>query len=49
MSAYLSALAAAKDCDEVVLADPDNHWTADARKVLGNKLTQTYESWEKSH
>lgn len=42
MSAYLSALATAQDCDEVVLADPDNHWTAEARKVLGSKLTETY-------
>lgn len=42
MGAYFSALAAAKDCDEVVLADPDNHWAADAKKVLGDKLTRTY-------
>lgn len=42
MSAYLSALAAAKDCDEVVFADPDNRWVDDAKKVLGSKLTRTY-------
>lgn len=42
MGAYLSALATAKDCDEVVLADPDSRWVADARKVLGSKLTRTY-------
>jgi predicted dehydrogenase len=42
LGAYFSALAAAKDCDEVVLADPDQRWTGDAKKVLGEKLTRTY-------
>jgi len=42
MGAYFSALATAKDCDEVVLADPDKRWTDDAKKVLGEKLTRTY-------
>jgi len=32
MGAYFSALAAAKDCDEVVLADPDSRCTDDAKK-----------------
>lgn len=40
--AYFSALAAAKDCDEVVLADPDNRWGDDAKNALGDKLTRTY-------
>jgi predicted dehydrogenase len=44
ISAYLPALAAAKDCDEVVLADPDKRWVEDAKKVLGDKLTRTYVS-----
>jgi len=42
MSAYFSALAEAKDCHEVVLADPNNHWANDAKKTLGDKLTRTY-------
>ncbi len=44
MKAYLSALASAKDCDEVVLADPDQRWVKDAQDVLKDKLTQTYVS-----
>jgi predicted dehydrogenase len=42
IGAYLSALATAKDCNEVVLADPDDRWTDDARKQLGDKLTRTW-------
>ena len=42
LSAYFSALAESKDCDEVVIADPDNHWADDARKFLGEKLTRSY-------
>ena len=42
LSAYFSALAEAKECDEVVLADPDDRWIDDARKTLGDKLTRTY-------
>lgn len=42
MGAYFSALAAAADCDEVVLADPDRKWEAEAKKTLGDKLTRTY-------
>ena len=38
VTAYLSALAAADRCDEVVLADPDGRWEADARRVLKDKL-----------
>lgn len=44
LGAYLSALATAKDCDEVVLADPDNRWTEEARTQLGKKLTRTWAS-----
>lgn len=44
IEAYLSALAAAKDCDEVVLADPDERWTESASSKLQNKLTRTYQS-----
>ncbi|MEQ9410812.1 MAG: Gfo/Idh/MocA family oxidoreductase [Fuerstiella sp.] len=46
MSTYLSALAAAKDCDEVVLADPDSRWTDDAKEKLGSKLTRTYADYQ---
>ena len=42
MSAYFPALAAAKDCDEVVLADPDSRWKDAAKKALGDKLTHVY-------
>jgi predicted dehydrogenase len=42
LSAYFSALAESKDCDELVIADPDNHWDDEARKLLGDKLTRTY-------
>lgn len=38
VGAYLSALAAADRCEEVVLADPDGRWEADARAVLKDKL-----------
>ena len=44
MSAYFSALATAKDCNEVVLADPGNRWRDDARIALKDKLTQVYDS-----
>ena len=42
MGADLGALAAASDCDEVVLADPSGRWVDDAKKALGDKLTKTY-------
>ena len=42
MGAYLSALAEATDCNEVVLADPDQRWPDDAKQTLGDKLTRTY-------
>jgi len=35
-------LAQSKDCDEVVLADPDERWIDDAKKTLGSKLTHIY-------
>jgi predicted dehydrogenase len=35
---YLQALAAAEQCDEVVLVDPDGRWDDEARRVLGDKL-----------
>jgi len=38
VSAYLSALAAAESCSEVVLADPDGAWEKSARRVLDKKL-----------
>jgi predicted dehydrogenase len=38
VTAYLSALAAADRCDQVVLADPDGHWEAEARRILKDKL-----------
>lgn len=44
MSAYFSALAAAEDCTEIVLADPDKRWADDAKKAMGDKLTRTYVS-----
>ena len=40
VGAYLSALAAAERCGEVVLADPDMRWEADAKRVLQGKLKQ---------
>ncbi len=42
MSAYFSALAEARECDEVVLADPDDRWIDIGRMTLGDKLTRTY-------
>ena len=42
LSAYFSALAEAKECDKVVLADPDHRWADEARKTLGDKLSCTY-------
>ena len=39
VESYLSALAAAEACGEVVLGDPDGHWEKDARRILGDKLT----------
>ncbi len=47
LSAYFSALAECKDCDEVVLADPDDHSADEARKLLGGKLTRTYTEYAK--
>ncbi len=47
MGAYFSALAAAKDCDQVVLADPDGRWKDDAKRTLGNKLTHVYTDFAK--
>lgn len=38
VGAYLAALAAADRCEEVILADPDGRWAADAQRVLGDKL-----------
>jgi predicted dehydrogenase len=42
LSAYFSALAESKDCDEVVIADPDHYWRDEARTLLGDKLTRSY-------
>ena len=38
VGAYLQALAAVQQCDEVVLVDPDRRWDSEARRVLGDKL-----------
>lgn len=46
LTAYFSALAESKDCDEVVIADPDHHWADEARKLLGDKLTRSYPNYE---
>lgn len=45
LSAYFSALSESEDCDEVVIADPDNRWIDDARKLLSDKLTRTYSEY----
>lgn len=45
MSAYFEALAAAKDCHEVVLADPDGQWAESAGAALGAKLVRTYTNY----
>jgi len=42
LSAYFSALAESKDCDEVVIADADNQWADEAGKLLGEKLSRSY-------
>src|SRR5690606_31388909 len=31
-------------CASVALCDPDRRWNEDARRILGSKLTGTYES-----
>ncbi len=38
VGAYLQALAAAEQCGEVVLVDPDSRWDEEAERVLGDKL-----------
>ncbi len=38
VKSYLTALAEAPACGEVVIADPDSVWNKDAREVLGAKL-----------
>lgn len=40
VGAYLQALAAAEQCDNVVLVDPDGRWDDQAKQVLGVKLKQ---------
>ena len=47
LSAYFSALAECQDCDEVVIADPDDDSADEARKLLGDKLTRTYTAYAK--
>jgi predicted dehydrogenase len=39
VEAYLQALAATEACSAVVLVDADGKWEADARRILGDKLT----------
>jgi len=41
VKAYLQGLAATDECSQVVLADPDQHFQADAQQ-LGKKLGRTY-------
>ena len=38
LSAYFSALAESKDCDEVVIADADNQCADEAKRLLGENL-----------
>lgn len=40
VDSYLTALAATRECSEVVLGDPDGRWEQQARKVLGAKLAR---------
>ena len=47
VGAYLGALAGSDMCSEVVLADPDGRWEKDARRLLGDKLTNVYRNHEK--
>ena len=44
LSHYFAGLAAAQDCDSVVLSDPSGQSFESARKTLGNKLTATYDN-----
>lgn len=44
VGAYLQALAETSECAAVVLSDPDGRWSGDAERVLGDKLTGTYDS-----
>ena len=43
-AAYLQALAETPECSAVVLSDPDRSLDREAARVLGSKLTGTYES-----
>lgn len=47
VTAYLQALAATKECGEVVLADPDGKWEPEARKILGKKLSTVSRDYQK--
>lgn len=47
VGAYLSALRDTKLCRSVVLGDPDGAWTNQAREVLGDKLSGTYDSYSR--
>ncbi|MDA1165170.1 MAG: Gfo/Idh/MocA family oxidoreductase [Planctomycetota bacterium] len=42
VSSYLSALAATDECLSVVLGDPDGRYEADAKRVLKDKLSNSY-------
>mgnify|MGYP002622204237 CR=1 FL=1 len=46
VSHYLEALAATEECAAVAVCDPDRQWVADARRILGDKLTGTFDSPE---
>ena len=47
VGAYLQALAAADDCNAVVLADPDGNWEPDARRRLGGKLKHVVRDYKR--
>ena len=47
VSAYLPALAAAEQCDRVLLADPDGRWEGPAKQTLKDKLAGTFPNSER--
>lgn len=42
VGSYLGALAATDECGAVLLADPDDHWVANAKQTLGDKLAGVF-------
>jgi UDP-N-acetyl-2-amino-2-deoxyglucuronate dehydrogenase len=45
VGAYLQALADTPQCDGVLLADPDQRWESDARRILGNRLAGSFRDY----